>query len=102
MATPKELYALVQHSGYVGGGNGQFKSAVEQVLVSEKRAERIKSVGGLVFADYSEADDAAMAENYPPEVKGMIPRVRGTFHKTMKVDGMAVYIPAPKKVEVAR
>ena len=86
-------YTLVQHSGWVAGGNPQFRDAVEEwVLDSEAQERKVKEVGGLVFDSYSSASNAADEENYPPEIKGIIPRVRGTF-STKHVRGAAIYVP---------
>ena len=89
-------YTLVQHSGYGYGGKPEFMAAVETRQISGKEIDRVKKVGGVVFDAFHEADEAENRENYPPGVKGIIPRVRGRFHPTAAVDRLKIYLPDPK------
>jgi hypothetical protein len=91
------LYTLVQHSGVITG-HAEFTNAVELRSITDRHVEKIKAAGGLIFEDYTSASEAEEAENYPPEVTGLIPHVRGSFAKT-QVGGSPVYVPAAK-VEV--
>lgn len=87
------MYTLVQHSGYTVGGKPEFRKAVEAIGgVSAREAEKIRAIGGLVFTDYENATTAEEAENYPPEVAGFIPTVRGKF-SDHKVRGARIYVP---------
>ena len=85
-------YTLVQHSGFGYARNPQFKRAVEERYLSDKQAEKVKELGGLLFENYGLAHDAAEAENYPPSVQGLIPCVAGSFHK-LEIDGLRLYLP---------
>lgn len=94
-----DLYTLVRHTGYDRGGKPDFAHAVEMRSITARQAARIKKIGGMVFDDYFSADEAEMAENYPPEVEGLIPRARGTFSGTVLIDGSPLYIPARVREE---
>lgn len=85
-----EKYTLIQHTGYSVGGNPQFKNAVEERSVTPAEARRVKRAGGCLFDSYTKAHEAAQAENYPPDVVGLIPKARGTF-LTHKLDGIPLY-----------
>ena len=78
-------YTLVAHSG--------LPMAVEmRFLQNKSELRRVNRAGGVVFTDYKEATEAEEAENYPPEVLGIHPRVRGHFVKEV-VQGLQIYIP---------
>jgi hypothetical protein len=79
------VYTLVHHTG--------LSNAVELRGVTTAEAARIKAAGGVVFDTYREASEAEEAENYPPEVKGLHPHVRGTFVR-LRSFGEAIYIPS--------
>lgn len=84
-------YTLVQHSAASLGTPG-FRAAVENAAIATAAQEaKIRKAGGLVFDTYEASSDAEYAENYPPGVEGMYPRVRGRF---AKVGPLRVYIPA--------
>ena len=85
-------YTLVQHSGFVVGGKLSFENAVELRSLYSFEARQVEEAGGLLFETYSEASEAELRENYPPEVPGLIPRVSGGF-SNKKVQGQAIYIP---------
>lgn len=90
-------YTLVQHSAWTAKGDPQFARAVEERELSSKGAElRVLQAGGLVFDDYGTAYEASDNENYQNVNRGLIPKVRGTFHPKCKIGGAAVYIPAPE------
>jgi len=96
MAKRQTKYTLVQHTGYSIGGNQQFKYGVELRLInSAPEIKAVFNVGGYLFNTYEEARKVEESENYPPEVKGIIPHVRGTFvtHKGMDEP---IYIPVVK------
>lgn len=88
-------WTLVQHSGFGFGYKLQFRLAVEERIVEGPDIERVRKAGGVLFETYEEAMGAEELENYPPGVEGLIPRVRGTFHRN-KVKGLAIYLPDPK------
>jgi len=89
------MFTLVQHSGWAAAGKWDFKNAVELRTLSGTSAEDIRKAGGLIFDTYSEASIAEHNENYPPELKGMIPRVNGSF-SNKEVQGQKLYIPEVK------
>ena len=80
----EQKYTLVHHTG--------LPHAVELRGINGRQARSVRSRGGLVFDHYNEAVKAEEGENYPPEVTGLNPHVRGSF---VSVPGMdeAVYIP---------
>ena len=86
-------YTLVQHTGWSVGGNPQFQRAVEELAVDGRQAKAVERAGGVVFDSYGAAADAQYKENYPPEVGGLIPGVRGKF-SARKIEGSRIYIPA--------
>jgi hypothetical protein len=91
MGAPK--WTLVQHSGFGYSYKPAFKRAVETTSVStEKEQKKVEKVGGVLFETYREAAAQEQQENYPPEVKGMIPRCRGSFAR-IKLGGLRVYTP---------
>lgn len=89
----EKLWTLVQHTGWSVSCKPDFLHAVEVRSVPKKIAEAVVKAGGLVFPDYAKAQTAEQYENYPPEVDGIVPHVRGTF---VKVKGFEeqIYIPA--------
>jgi hypothetical protein len=93
MAMAVTKWTLVQHSGYVSGGKPGFARAVEEGAIDRAGVEaKVAAAGGLVFDSYNEAAAAAETENYPPDVVGLYPRVRGSFG-TIEVGGRRLYIP---------
>lgn len=88
-------WTLVQHSGFGYAEKPGFRLAVEMREVTGKGIERVKKAGGVLFDTYSECSEAEDRENYPPGVDGILPTVRGTFHK-LQIDGLALYLPDPK------
>lgn len=90
-------YTLVQHSGFGYGGDRQFMMAVELRQVDGRQIESVKKAGGVLFSTYTEADEAEQSENYPSDVKGLIPCVLGSFHTKSKIDDLKVYIPKARK-----
>jgi hypothetical protein len=86
-------YTLVQHSGFGYGGDSRFSRAVEERGVDTlTECKKISQQGGLLYDTYGEAIDAAFAENYPPSVRGMVPRCGGRFARH-QVDGLRLYLP---------
>ena len=87
-----DLYAIVQHSGYVFSQNPQFLRGLETALVTPKDADKIRAAGGFV-GDYTEAEAKAEEESYPSEAYGgLVPQAEGTFHDKLKVRQLPVYI----------
>src|SRR5688572_26436584 len=85
-------YTLVQHSGYGYAGKYEFEFGLETRHLS-RLADRnmVERVGGCVYADYLEAEDAAFNLMYG-DVKGMIPKFKGTFSEKC-IDGLRIAIP---------
>ena len=93
------LYTIVQHSGFGYANDPQFEQAVEERNISTKRQfNSVKKQGGIMIGTYRAAYDLCEKINYPPKVKGIIPRAQGTFAKA-KIDGLAIYIPGKDNVE---
>lgn len=93
----KHGYTLVQHSGYVHASKPDFKHAVElKGIVTQRELDDIEKVGGLVLPTYQTASDREEAENYPPEVQGLIPKIRGTF-ANRSINGLRIYVPEEDK-----
>jgi hypothetical protein len=90
LSSPK--YTLVQHSAGVAG-HSMFQQAVELRSITEKQAKAVLKAGGVVFETYNEALDAEEANNYPPDLAGLVPKAPGTFSE-FKVYGSPVYLPA--------
>tara|TARA_E500000331_G_scaffold348871_1_gene391141 strand:- start:446 stop:715 length:270 start_codon:yes stop_codon:yes gene_type:complete len=88
------MYTLVQHSGWAAAGKESFRNAVELSSIMHVTIEQIEEAGGLIFETYSEASDREFQENYPPEVRGLTPRVNGTF-SDLKISGQKIYIASP-------
>jgi hypothetical protein len=88
-------YTLVRHSAYEVARDPNFYRAVEERSITEKRAEKVKAKGGLVFSGYLEASEAAEAENYPAGYIGIVPQANGAFLK-MTIEGAHVYRPRAK------
>lgn len=69
----------------------RFERAVEETMVTSKGdLEKVTKAGGLLY-DHYPAEEVEVA-NYPKGVKGLIPRVRGTFAQS-KVNGANIYVP---------
>jgi len=79
-----DRYTLVAHTG--------LPNAVELRGVTNAQAARIEAAGGVLFNTYTEADKAEEAENYPPNVQGLIPCPRGRFTHASGF-GETIYIP---------
>lgn len=86
-------FTLVQHSAWAGREDPCFKNAVETRLVTTKKEQdKVKKAGGMLIESGTRAYDLEQEINYPPDVAGLIPKVRGKFARS-KIDGMAIYIP---------
>jgi hypothetical protein len=85
-------YTLVQHSGFrhdVG-----FAQAVEEAVVTtEAELQTVRKAGGALYSTYREVSKAEYDENYPPNVKGIYPKAKGTF-STQALDGRKIYVLA--------
>ena len=89
------MYTLVQHSGYGYAGNPQFRQGLETRELRRKGdQERVRKLGGVLFANYAEAEEAAHALMYPDDGFYLTPRFKGTF-ATAVVDGLKIAIPEP-------
>jgi hypothetical protein len=91
---------LIQHSGFTVGGDSQFEHAVESCLLTPKEERQVQAAGGLLL-DVPEIYDREHAENYPPEVKGLIPKVPGSFSKKT-VKGSPIYLDYATTLELKR
>lgn len=94
-------YTLVQHSGYGYADKPGFDKGLETREICT-RAERnlVERVGGVVYEDYVQADEAAFELMYPPgnPPHMLYPCFQGTFSEK-KIDGLRIAIP--KRVVVA-
>jgi hypothetical protein len=89
------MYTVVQHSAFVAKRDTQFEKGLESAHVSTARQEaKIREAGGVLFPDYTEAEEYAMDEQYR-EVPGfgLTPKAPGTFTTTVTIEGRPVYIP---------
>lgn len=92
------MYTIVQHSAYAINGDETFKRSVEMKSVTTKADIRIvEMAAGLLFDDYTEADEFCDKAMYPPGNDGIIGNVQGEF-SYRKIDGLAIYIPVRKVV----
>ena len=73
------------------GGYGEARAG--------SRAPVVRRAGGAIYYSWGAAHDAEQAANYPPEVEGLIPRVRGAFAR-YALEGRRVYIPEPVTVKL--
>ena len=95
MSTTGYGYAVVQHSGYGYRGHPEWQRGLETRRVPSRAvADKVTGLGGVI-KPYTEAEDWAQAEMYPPHT-GMIPAAPGSF-SDYQVDGLALYLPLPKK-----
>ena len=88
-------YTVVQHSAAGYKGDPTFAKGLETRAVTKAEATKVAHAGGTVFPSYGAADDYADAEMYGPTVEGLIPAAPGMF-AVVKVDGLAVYVPATR------
>jgi len=96
MKNPTIMWTLVRHSAWTAKRDPCFEHAVEADTVEPRHLAGVARVGGLLFQDYGDASEREEAENYPPEVQGLVPRCRGTFKWVgpAKGGGIDVYVPA--------
>lgn len=98
------MYTLVQHSGYGYGHKPGFKQGLESREVKRKGdINRVRKLGGYLFENYAEAEEAAHKLMYPPDGVGprgerlveegfyLYPRFKGTFSDAV-VDGLRIAI----------
>jgi hypothetical protein len=86
-------WTLVQHSGFVRGGDEQFRHAVEtRALLTGEEVKRVRRAAGVVFEDALQAEDAEYCENYPDDLGGLVPQARGRF-SSVKIEDSPIYIP---------
>lgn len=94
-------WTLVQHSGYGYAEKPGFQQAVEtRNLATRAEANLVNRVGGVIYADYNEAEDAAMELNYPHDFNGpadIYPQFQGTFSEK-RIDGLRIAVPLRKIV----
>lgn len=89
----KALYTIVQHSGAGYGYKPEFEQGLEIREVTDGRFQnKIRTLGGKLFATWSEADDYVDSESYQPGNESLIPNAPGTF-VDYEVDELKLYIP---------
>lgn len=87
-------YTLVQHSAAGYKRDPGFARGLESRTVSTPaQLERVERAGGMLFDDYSAAEDKAMELMYPTDYPGITPAAPGTF-STLQVDGLRIYVPS--------
>jgi len=84
-------YTVVQHSG-VTTGHTEFAKGLEPKGLAPNQLDKVAKAGGLIFNSYTEADDYAEAQMYPPGYNGMTPRAPGTF-SDVEIGGLKIYLP---------
>lgn len=87
------MWTLVQHSGFLVGGDSGFERATEVQSVRPSDEATVLAAGGLLFDRYLTADEAKYAVNYPDDQAGAYPHVEGTFGPRI-ADGRPVYVPS--------
>lgn len=91
-------WTLVQHSGYGYANKPGFEHGLETRMIETKtQRKQIVKLGGVIFATYGQAEDAAETFMYPDGVEGMYPKAQGTF-ADFKVDGLRLYLPVREVV----
>lgn len=86
-------YTIVQHSAWGYRGDPGFKQGLEtREITSRSEKNIVERVGGMVFEDYSKAEDTALELSYPPANTGLYPTFQGSF-SNKKIDGLAIAIP---------
>ena len=86
-------YTVVRHSAYGYGGDTDFIRGLEsRALHTETEAEKVRKAGGVIFTDYAHAEEYAERVQYPPDVRGLIPRAPGDFAPG-EIDGLQIYLP---------
>ena len=93
-------HAVVQHSAFGYKSDPTFAHALETRTVTAAQGRKVLAAGGRVFPTYTEAEDFAEQEHYPTGYEGFYPRASGTF-VSLKIDGLAVYVPNKGEGEVA-
>ncbi len=86
----QQYYVLVRHTGFSEGGDIRFKNAVEarSISLSKEELEQLVAAKGMIFSDYLLANKAEETENYPPDVKGLIPEAKGIFVKVPRIQSL--------------
>jgi hypothetical protein len=88
-----EKWTVVQHSGFGYSGDPVFESGLEERRVGTKAEQaRVERAGGVLFDDYSQAEDFAMEAMYPADTVGLAPSARGSFSEKT-IDGLRIYVP---------
>ena len=88
-----KYWTIVQHSAYGYNDDEDFKAGLEVRSITKKSEfDRVQKVGGILFEDYTEADNYMMGQMYPPDIKGLIPHAAGSF-SDQEIDGLRIYRP---------
>lgn len=85
-------YTVVQHSGFVANDDPDFAKGLESAAVNAKQEEKVWLAGGIVFDDYTAAENYADVEMYREVEGGLIPQAPGKF-ADLVIDGRRVYMP---------
>jgi hypothetical protein len=94
---PGEFWTLVEHSEWALRGDRAFRWAVEPMpLTSADLAAQIRGLGGVLLTSRSAADQAARAENFPPDTDCLLASVRGHF-AGRHLNGRRLYLPARER-----
>ena len=98
----KTAYILVQHSGYGYAEDPSFQRAVQhQLILGEKKIEEMRESGVPIYDTYSAASSAEEAVNYPPSVKGLVPRCNPAGFSRKKIDGLRIYTLTPEQANAS-
>ena len=96
---PKTKYTGVRHDAHYRGDNRFSRCVVHGAITTDKELERVQKAGGVIFDDYSEADDWFYKVNYIGGGLGLIAKANGSFSKS-KLDGQHIYVPAKEDPSV--
>lgn len=86
-------YTVVQHAGYVRGGDPQLCRGLQAVrLRTDSQRAVVERVGGRVFRRLGPAETWAQGQAYPIGYTGLQPVAQGNF-ALESIDGLPIYIP---------
>jgi len=88
-------WTIVQHSGWGYGQKPGFEKGLEPREIPTRALRNlVERVGGVVYEDYLEADEAAHELMFPPghPEHMLYPNFMGTFSEK-KIDGLRIAIP---------
>lgn len=95
--TKSTKWTVVQHTGFVRGGDSSFQRSIESRALTNRTEERkVEAAGGVLFDGYTEAEDFCEAENYQADNGGLVPLAPGTF-SMVRLEDCPIYVPLPKR-----